>query len=279
MTPRVGIVIPIFNTDAGFLRTAVESAVAQTIPVEVVLVDDASTSAETVAALVELESRTDLRVIRHRENQGPGSAMNTGLASMSAPYVLAVGSDDRVEPTYAELAADVLDARPEVAIVTTDIQCFGASDAVDSASGAPNGLVDMLFYNVIPGISVCRRSDWEAVGGYRDLRWFEDYDFWLRILDRGGICVALDAVQYHYRIHAAQATATTTWEQKLAQQLEIVRRNPQVWAAHIDVVMERLWQQQMELNYYKKRYGRINEIKKTAIDRVLRARARLRSGS
>ena len=56
----------------------------------------------------------------------------------------------------------------------------------------------------------------------------------------------------------------------------MVRRNPHVWSAHIDVVMERLWRQQVELNYYKKRYGRINELKKAAVDRALAIRSRIR---
>ncbi|MBS2936453.1 glycosyltransferase [Nocardioides sp. J2M5] len=274
--PRVSIVVPVFDTDPGYLSEALASALAQTVPVDVVLVDDCSTSPATVAALEEIAATTSARLLRHEVNRGPGLALNTGIEALDTDYVFAMGSDDRVEPTYAALATEVLDERDDVSIVTTDIQCFGASDAVDSASGAPNGLVDMLFYNVVPGISVFRRRDWVEVGGFGDLRWFEDYDFWLRVLALGGVTVTLDAIQYHYRIHAAQATATTTWEDKLAQQLEIVRRNPDVWAAHLDVVMERLWRQQVELNYFTKRYGRINDVKKQAIDLVLALRARLR---
>lgn len=276
---RVGIVVPVFNTDPAFLREAVASALAQTVPVDLVLVDDCSTSEATVAALADLAESTPARLVRHATNQGPGVALNSGIESLDVPYVFALGSDDRVEPTYAALAAAVLDERAEVSIVTTNIQCFGASTQVDSASGAPHGLVDMLFYNVVPGISVFRRSDWVATGGFANLRWFEDYDFWLRVLSRGGISVTLDKIQYHYRIHADQTTATTTWEDKLAQQLKIVRRNPDVWSSHIDVVMEQFWRQQVELNYFKKRYGRFNEVKKSAIDRALVVRSRLRKSA
>lgn len=274
-SPRVGIVIPVYDTDPDFLWTAVRSALAQTIEVAVVLVDDCSTASGTTAALAQISSTTSARLLRHEVNRGPGAALNTGIEILETPLLFAVGSDDRVEPTYAALAAQVFDQRPEVSIVTTDIQCFGASTEVDSASGAPNGLVDMLFHNVVPGISAFRRRDWVEVGGFGDLRWFEDYDFWLRVLSLGGSSVTLDKIQYHYRIHESQATATTSWEQKLAQQLEIVRRNPEVWSDHIDVVMERLWRQQVELNYYKKRYGRINEIKKNAIDRAIALRAKV----
>ena len=273
---RVGIVIRVYNTDPAHLRDAVASALAQTAPTRVVLVDDCSTDLRTIQTLNELESSTPATLVRHSKNLGPGPSMNTGVESLDTPYVFAVDSDDLVEPTYAEQAAAVLDERPDVRIVTTNVALFGSSSGLDSASGAPNGLVDMLFYNVVPGISVFRRHDWHEVGGYADLRWFEDYDFWLRVLSLGGVTVTLDDAQYHYRVHATQATATISWEDKLAQQLEIVRRNPEVWSAHLDVVMEHLWRQQVELNYYKKRYGRINDLKKLVIDRLISARTRLR---
>lgn len=272
---KVGIVVRVFNTDPEQLKDAVTSALRQTIPARVVMVNDCSTRPETIQALEDLESETDAVLLTHPDNLGPGPAMNTGVDFLDTPYVFAMDSDDLVEPTYAELAARVLDERSEVNIVTTDIALFGSASGIDSASGAPNGLVDMLFYNVVPGVSVFRRRDWEEVGGYADLRWFEDYDFWLRVLALGGITVTLDEPQYHYRVHETQATATISWEDKLAHQLAIVRRNPDVWSAHLDVVMERLWRQQVELNYYKKRYGRINELKKGVIDRLQAARARV----
>lgn len=275
--PKVGIVVPVFNTEPAFLREAVSSALAQTIPVDVVLVDDCSTDEATVRVLEELADTTAVRLIRHAENGGPGLALNTGVEAMDVPYVFALGSDDWVEPTYAQLASGVLDRRPEISLVTTDIQCFGASDAVESTGGAPNGVVDILFDNIIPGISVFRREDWVDVGGFADLRWSEDYDFWVRVLSRGGRSAGVSPAQYHYRIHPAQATATTSWEDKLAQQLEIVRRNPEAWSAHIDLVMERFWRQQVELNYFKKRYGRFNDAKKATIDTVLRIRDRVKT--
>ena len=54
MTSRVGIAVPVYNTDASFLREAVESALQQSIPVDVVVVDDGSTESGTRQILSEL---------------------------------------------------------------------------------------------------------------------------------------------------------------------------------------------------------------------------------
>lgn len=273
MEPRVGIVIPVYNT-GHYLEEAIESVLAQTEPVEIVVVDDASTDPVTLAILESYSQHPAIRLVRHERNAGIPAGLNSGIAELATPYVFAVGSDDIVEPTYAQQAADILDADEDVAIVTTPIQHFGAESHIDTASGAPNGLVDLLFQNTVPGISVHRRSAWESVGGYRQLSWSEDWDFWIRVLSLGGRCEVLPAPAYRWRIHASQTTSTRPWETKLEQQVAMVRDNPQPWIEHIDLVMEQLWQTQVDLNYFKKRYGRFNAVKKSTIDSILAARAR-----
>lgn len=275
MQPRVGIVIPVYNTGS-FLKDAVESALAQTEPVEIVMVDDGSTDPETLEILASYGDHPGVRLLRHETNAGIPAGLNTGIAALTTPYVFLLGSDDIVEPTYAQQAADIMDADDDVAIVTTPIQHFGGMSDVDHVPGAPNGVVDLLFHNTVPGISAHRRSDWEAVGGYRQLSWSEDWDFWVRILSRGGRCVALPTPVYRWRIHGSQVTSTRPWETKLEQQVKMVRDNPKPWADNIDLVMRHLWQTQMELIYFKKRYGRFNQVKKDTIDKVLRTRERVR---
>lgn len=262
---RVAIIVPVFNTEPTFLQEAVISASRQTVPVDVVMVDDGSTRAETLNALRELSLLHGVRLVGHERNMGVAAAIDTGFGSTSAPYVLAMGSDDIVQSTYAELSARLLDERSDVAIVTADIQQFGADDTLVTASGAPNGVRDMLFHNVISGASVCRRTDWEAVGGYSPLKWGEDYDFWLRVLARGGVCARIDSVQYNYRIHEGQATQTLTDVEKLADRLEVVMRNRQIWADNMDVVMLQLWHQEESLAYFKRRYGRLNDLKSRVV--------------
>lgn len=275
MEPRVGVVIPVYNTGS-YLTDAIESALGQTEEVDVVVVDDASTDHETLQILATYEADPRVRLVRHEENAGLPAGLNTGIHLLSNRYVFLLGSDDIVEPFYAQQAADILDADEDVAIVTTPIQHIGARSDINHVRGAPNGVVDLLVHNTIPGISVHRRTDWEAVGGYRQLSWAEDWDFWVRILARGGRCVTLESPAYRWRIHGSQITSTRPWEAKLDQQLEMVVGNPGPWAEHLDVIMRALWETQVELNYFRKRYGRVNQVKKSSIDALLGLRRRVR---
>ena len=163
--PGVGIVVPVFNTDPDHFASRRPLRANQTVPVQVVWSMTALPSARPCT-----RSRTSppRRPPAHptRGELRTGNSHEHRSRGPRRPYVFAMGSDDIVEPTYAARAGEVLDDRPDVSIVTTKIQCFGESTELDSSVGAPNGLVDMLFYSVIPGISVFRRG----TGSRRRLR-------------------------------------------------------------------------------------------------------------
>lgn len=276
MLRRVGIVIPTYNAGE-LLLESVASVLGQTEVVDLVIVDDCSTDPQSLSVLDRL-SANGLRIIRHPVNTGPGGARNTGIAALNNLYVAAIDADDVAHARYAQDAADILDSDEEIRIATTALQKFGASSELYVPEGAPRGVIDLLFYNSVPGISMLRRQDWEFVGGYGTLVWGEDYDFWVRVLQAtGGRCVVLPETRYHYRMHGGQTTERLGEGDKLAEQVEMVRRNPGPWQDHIDVVMERLWRNQAELDYYRSRYGKINYVKNVILNRARGARGRLRT--
>ncbi|MFI6205367.1 glycosyltransferase family 2 protein [Streptomyces sp. NPDC051041] len=115
--PRVAVVV-IGYDDAGHVADAVRSALAQGPAVrEVVAVDDGSTdgSADLLARLARSEPR--LRVVRRRVNSGGcGSPRNTGLATVTSPYVMFLDSDDVLPPGAADALLTAAEAeRAEVA--------------------------------------------------------------------------------------------------------------------------------------------------------------------
>jgi succinoglycan biosynthesis protein ExoO len=90
--------MPTFNA-AAYVRTAVESALAQTLKsIEVVVVDDCSTDATMVA--LEALQRTDprLRVDRLVTNSGPGAARNHALRLARGRFAAVLDSDDLMAP-------------------------------------------------------------------------------------------------------------------------------------------------------------------------------------
>jgi GT2 family glycosyltransferase len=113
MMPPVSVIIVSYNTRA-LLLECLESLRAVTLPLEVLVVDNASTDGSVEAVR---EKRPDVGVIANRENLGFSKANNLGLRAARAPYVLILNSDAAVRPGAVEAMAGILDTRPEVGIV------------------------------------------------------------------------------------------------------------------------------------------------------------------
>ena len=94
VTEQVSVIVPAWNEREGIVGT-VESLVASTHDVEVVVVDDAST--DGTAAEVEKLKLPGVRVVRVPKG-GKAAALNTGIALSKNPIVVMVDADTVVEP-------------------------------------------------------------------------------------------------------------------------------------------------------------------------------------
>ncbi|SDF18286.1 glycosyltransferase family 2 protein [Limimaricola pyoseonensis] len=93
--PRAAIVIAAYNAEATIGR-AVGSALAQTLPVEVVVVDDGSTDATVAAARAAGGDR--VQVLRQPRNAGPAAARNRAIEASRADWIAVLDADDHMAP-------------------------------------------------------------------------------------------------------------------------------------------------------------------------------------
>jgi CDP-glycerol glycerophosphotransferase len=100
--PLISVVVPAYNVES-YLAEALDSVLAQTVDLEVVLVDDGSTDGS--AAIAEDYARRDARVrVVRQANHGLGHARNAGVAAATGEYLAFADSDDLVPPgAYATL--------------------------------------------------------------------------------------------------------------------------------------------------------------------------------
>ena len=98
---QVTFVIPNFN-GADVIGDCLRSVFAQSIPCEVIVVDDGSgdDSIRTVEAL--FAGRAHCRLLWHPDNRGFAAAVNTGIRAASSPYVLLFNNDATAERDLAE---------------------------------------------------------------------------------------------------------------------------------------------------------------------------------
>jgi glycosyltransferase involved in cell wall biosynthesis len=198
-TPEVTVVVPAFNA-ARYLGATLESLLAQQdVTMEVIVVDDCSTD-DTAARVAEATARDSrVRYLRTSSNSGgPASPRNIGVQSARAGWVALCDADDLWHPRKLRLQLDVA-TRGRADLVCTAIRDF-ADGVAPSMSPPPTQPVvqrlpywQMLLKDRIATSSVlCRREALLNDGGFDtalELVAVEDYDLWLRLMERPGFRV------------------------------------------------------------------------------------------
>jgi succinoglycan biosynthesis protein ExoU len=110
---EVTIIIPCYNA-ADTIGKAIDSALAQTVPVRIIVIDDCSTDHSFDVLMRMAAQQPQLTVHRQPVNGGPGPARNAGLRLAETPWVAGLDSDDfllpdRMERLLAHAAGKALD--------------------------------------------------------------------------------------------------------------------------------------------------------------------------
>jgi glycosyltransferase involved in cell wall biosynthesis len=124
--PLVSIVVPCFE-HGRWLPEALASIAAQDYPaIQTIVVDDHSRDAKTRALLDELETGSEVEVVRMPVNGGPSRARNAGLARVRGRYVLPVDADNILLPdAVTNLVAQLASAGELVGFIYPNQQFFG----------------------------------------------------------------------------------------------------------------------------------------------------------
>jgi GT2 family glycosyltransferase len=148
----------------------------------IVVCDNASTDGTAAAVRAAYGPGGDrhyeqLGVVVLPRNEG-AVARNVGVATAATPYVAFCDDDTWWEPGALALAADVLDAHPDVAVLTGRIlvEPGGREDPInaelrDSPVRGRPGLPGPALGSFLAGASVVRRDAFLAAGGFSRRLW------------------------------------------------------------------------------------------------------------
>lgn len=244
--PKVSVIIPCFN-QGHFLEETVASVLEQTLKdFEVIIVNDGSTDIFTNQLLADY--RNDKTTVITTNNQGLAAARNNGIREATGEYILPLDADDRIGSSYLEKAAKILDDNPDVGIVYCQAQLFGA---VETEWQLPEySLSEMLLDNVIFCSALFRRSDWDLVGGYDPgmIYGWEDYDFWLSLIEHGRGVYQIPEHLFSYRVASDSMVRSKEKWQKVAMFKRIFERHQELYRQHIEIWIEKLLT--VRENYY-----------------------------
>lgn len=236
MAPRISVLMPCFNHGA-FISEAIESVRSQTVQdFEIIVVDDGSTDAATADTLSRLPS--PIRVLT-TSNQGLPAARNHAATHASGALFCALDADDRLASTWFEKATRVLDSQPNVAFVSHWLETFG--DEHWTWKPEQCDLPSLLARNAVNGAALVRREAFEAVGGYdASMReGCEDWDFWLRLVERGFKGTIIPEVLFYYRRRSDSMSRTMLEAERYRRPLEtLIEKHEDAYRAHLtDVIV------------------------------------------
>jgi len=100
----LSVIIPIYNEEKT-IAGIIQRVLARPEPLEIILVDDASSdkSSEIIAPFLENEK---IKFLKQEKNQGKGAAVRRGIAEASAPFVIIQDADFEYSPNdYPEVLA------------------------------------------------------------------------------------------------------------------------------------------------------------------------------
>lgn len=247
---EVGVVIPAHDMER-WVGVAIESVLGQDVPVQLVVVDDASGDRTVAVATEALAGRPGCEVVANHRIRGVCGARNAGLERLRTPWVLFLDADDFLRAGALEA---LLAARDERAVAL--LGAFGTvdedgrdrpgswaqqrADAL-SAMGHPSsmGAAQLARANVMPppGAQLLSVSALREVGGFDEghlaAGWSEDAELLARLAARGPVRL-VDAEVLAYRVRGGSLSSRPGWRRKVTRsRLTTVRRAPRLHRASV----------------------------------------------
>lgn len=217
--PSVTFVIPCFN-HGKFVAKAVDSALGQVdAAVRVVVIDDGSNDGTTPSACDRCAG--DGVIVLHQENRGLPAARNRGAAESKCEFLVFLDADDWVAPRFVTKLHAALRAEEEHAgqrgrtgdptsrpPLISHVYC--QERLVEKGRGiwrVPEwDPVQMMVTNLHPVTTLVKRECFDAVGGFDESMrdGYEDWDLWLRFVERGWRGLRVREPLFVWRRHSDQ---------------------------------------------------------------------------
>jgi glycosyltransferase involved in cell wall biosynthesis len=221
---KVSIVLPTYN-GARYLRRSIDSCLNQTHSnIELIVVDDGST--DDTPSIVASAGDERMAYLRHEENRGLSTALNTGFAKATGDY-LTWTSDDNF---YAENAIERMLSflrNGKHDFVYCDFYKFTRDDMSDLQVVKLPDDPGLHEQNHVGPCFLYSRQVNQSVGDYsQDTALAEDYDYWIRVSKRFSMHHFTEPL-YFYRHHLASLPPSKYYEIQIVGSLVRVKNEIQ----------------------------------------------------
>ena len=205
---KISLIIPVFNRPGEVEELLQSLSIQSDKDFEIVIVEDGSTK----SSLQVVESYTDRLDIKYffKANSGPGPSRNFGSEEASGDYLIFLDSDCVIPPDYCSIVKERLNssyadafggpdqAHPDFTKFQKAIN-FSMTSFL-TTGGIRGGTEKMGKFHPRSFNMGYSREVYKATGGFSQMRFGEDVDLSLRILENGfSTTLIKEAFVYHKR--------------------------------------------------------------------------------
>lgn len=211
MTPRVSVVMPVFNGEA-YLAAAIRSILSQTLrDLELIVIDGGSTDQTVAIATGSGDDR--VRVVAHSGRCGLVDSLNEGLDAARGIFIARMDADDIAYPERLERQVAFMERNEDLVASGTFAAEFGRRrNRLYSFPVAREDVQAMaLFECPLAHPTVVLRKSMLALHQLRystEFKVCEDWELWCRVLSHGAIGMLPECLllyRYHERSISRQA--------------------------------------------------------------------------
>ncbi len=198
--PLISVIIPAYRC-AGTIAQAIDSALAQDVSLEILVIDDCSPE-DLTQAMAHYQDDPRVSWLKNDHNMGAAEARNRGVALARGRYVAFLDADDVWEPGKLRRQLQVLEDSGAVLCCTARELLTPEGKRTGRVIGVKEEITyrELLKHNSINCSSVLLRTEVAREFSMHHADSHEDYILWLEILQKYGKAVGINAPLLLYRL-------------------------------------------------------------------------------
>lgn len=216
---KVSILMSVYNEKEKDLRQSIESVLNQDFQdFEFIIVND-NPNNDIIKDILRQYSEIDKRIklILNEENIGLAMSLNRAAKIANSEYLLRMDADDICEPNRISIQYNFIRSH-EYDVVCSNYSFINEHSLPinrEVRHYTPSEIVKKLPQgNVIHHPTVIMKKEaFDIVGGYRDFPCSQDYDLWLRMLEKNFSFYMINKKLLRYRVRSESISVSRRYEQ------------------------------------------------------------------
>ena len=201
--PKFSVIIPTYNVSNKLLSECIDSVLNQSYTnFEICIADDHSTLKETIDTLKKYEKNNKIKITYRKKNGHISEASNSAIKLATGDYIALLDNDDVLDKNALYYMVEKLNEDRKLDLIYSDEDKLDFDGKRCFPHFKPDFSPDtFLSSNYFCHFTIIRKCILDELGGFRsEYNGAQDYDLFLRIIDKTKKIGHVSKILYHWRM-------------------------------------------------------------------------------